>query len=358
MCGQWRLSTGINSDWSIVHIKWDLSSLRARFFPFFFRDKEGTISYPTTGENWVCLSEYKAYLNNSSLYRGTVDVLEVWNFYPDTDDKPFEFIPEIAAQRLIWKKLYKDSGGVEGGQHMMVKCGLNGIFGKTVQTVGMFTDEDGIVHDPPFFNLFWGSWITSSTRARMFDAACQHPESVVMFATDGLFTTSERSVHLSNNLGDWEEPKTSQGMTFVQSGVYFSEHGEKTRGFKKGSITETTILEKWKNKEWKVEGVFRRFVTYGMIATSKLAESIEENMKRLASWEDVTRVLHLTPNGTKREYDPNCNPLQKGGPNPAMRLIPTIPRANDILGMSYPYEIDMVYLAEQSDRADEEQTMV
>lgn len=382
MNGKWKLSQDIESPWSLVHIKWDLSSERARFFPFFYRDEDKCISYPTRGENWVHLPELDAYLENQYLYpNGTVEILEVWNFFPDSDDKPFSFIPELAAQRLVWKKLFKQSGGTQGGQHMMAKTGLNGIYGKTAQTVGMYTDEDGKIHNPPFHNLYWAGRITAATRAKIFDAACMHPESVIMFATDGLFTTRPRNLPYSNKLGEWELSYT-KGATFVQSGVYYfgggkftfigSERGleivqtkenikdqsDKTRGFERGTITEEKILDCWKNRVWKTEGKTRKFITYGMIATSCEEDTIEQNMKRLANWEEVTRELHLTPNGTKREYEPKINPLQKRGPNPATSLIPTIPKWNSQDGMSTPYEIDMVYVADQEEVAETAQMWV
>lgn len=346
MHGEWKLSQKIESEWALVHIKWNLTSNRARFFPFFFRDEDGCISYPTKGENWVCLPEYQSYLKNEYLYQGTVDLLEVFNFFPESEAKPFGFIPELAAQRLIWKREFRDSGGQTGGQHIMAKTGLNGIFGKTAQTVGMYTDEKGKVHTPPFHNLFWASWITASTRARLFDAACQKPEDVVMFATDGLFSLTKPDLPYSENLGEWEL-STCEGMTFVQSGVYYSKKIEKTRGFEKGSITEKMIIEKWLNKEWDADGSTQQFVSYGMLATSCRVETIQKNMKRLANWETKERQLSLTPNGTKREYDPKCNPLQKRGPNPAKNLIPTIPKSNDCIGISYPYELHMEYVLDQ-----------
>ena len=376
MRGTWQYSEEIESEWSLVLVKWELTSTRARFFPFFYRDDDKCISYPQKGMNWVHLCELQAYLKNQHIYAGTVEIHGVWNFFPDSDYKPFEFIPDLAAQRLVWKKLYKSSGGTEGGQHMMAKTGLNGIYGKTAQTVGMFTDEDGEVHNPPFHNLYWAGRVTAGTRAKIFDAACIHPESVIMFATDGLFTTRPRNLPYSNKLGEWELSYT-KGATFVQSGVYYfggekftfigskqglekvqtkenvKDQSDKTRGFEKGTITERDILSMWEQKIWKTTGESKVFITYGIIATSCQPDTIEQNMKRLGNWETKIRELHLTPNGTKREYDPRCNPLQKRGPNPAKRLIPTIPKWNEQVGLSTPYEIDMAYVADQEELAEQ-----
>lgn len=358
MNGYWKESKSIESGWSLIHIKWDLSSKRARFFPFFYRDEDGCISYPTSGENWVHKPEYDAYLKNREIYEGTVEILEVWNFFPDDPDaRPFDFIPDLAAKRLIWKKQYKESGRKEGGQHQMAKTGMNGIFGKTIQNVGMYTDTDGKIHNPPFFNLFWAGRVTAGTRAKVFDTACLDPASVVMFSTDGVFTTKKREVPYSNTLGEWELSSTPH-MTFVQSGVYYSTDIEKTRGFEKGAITEASILEKWEKKIWKAEGSSQSFITFGMIATAQQDVTIEISQKRLANWEVRTRELHLTPNGTKREYDPKRNPLQKGGPNPSKRLIPTIPKGNPSALISYPYELHMEYTREQDELQERMQTQL
>lgn len=329
--GNWCLESEIKSSFAMVHIRWDLSG--QRFYPFFFRTPKHMIVYPTKGENWVWLPEYEAYLKHADKFVGTVEVLEVWNFYPCTDVKPFSFIPDMAAQRLEWKKLAKQTDGLEGGQHVAIKLMLNSLYGKLAQQVGGEKLEDGTWKLPPYLNMAWAGFITASTRASLFDAAMQSPDSVVMFATDGLFTTQELDLPLSNKLGEWEVSRFSR-FTAVQAGVYYRETQDwqslsKSRGFEKGSIQEKDVLEGWKQGpqpnakgeySWEVTGSSRHFITFGRIAVGEKDATIKKNMKRLCSWERKERKLALEPNGTKRMDNPKYDRWKRHE-----RLVPTLP---------------------------------
>jgi hypothetical protein len=329
--GEWLPEKEIKSSFAMVHIKWNLSG--QRFYPFFFRTKNHMIVYPTKGESWVWLPEYEAYLKHADKFVGTVEVVEVWNFYPETDEKPFSFIPDMAKQRLEWKELAKQTDGREGGQHVAIKLILNSLYGKLAQQVGGELLEDGTWKLPPYLNMAYAGYITASTRASLFDSAMQSPDSVVMFATDGIFTTQELDLPLSNKLGEWEVSRFSR-FTAVQAGVYYRETQDwqslsKSRGFEKGSIREKDVLERWEKGyqpndkgEYVCEviGTSRHFITFGRIAVGEKEATIKKNMKRLCCWERKERKLALEPNGTKRMDNPKYDHWKR-----YERLVPTLP---------------------------------
>jgi len=161
----------------------------------------------------------------------------------------------------------------------------------------------------------------------------QNPNAVVMFATDGLFTTDKFAVPLSENLGEWEVSRFSR-FTAVQAGVYYRETQDwqslsKSRGFEKGSITEQKVLETWKDGprqdehgDWQLEvtGSTRQFITFGKIAVGEKPDIIKKNMKRLCNWERKERKLSLDPRGTKRMDDSRYDKYKR-----YERLVPTIP---------------------------------
>ena len=145
---------------------------------------------------------YEAYLKHKDMFQGTVEVMEVWNFYPATDKKPFDFIPDMASQRLKWKRLAKQTNSAEGGQHVAIKLMLNSLYGKLAQQVGGELLEDGTWKLPPYSNMAWGVTSLLAHVQNYLIPQCSIL-SVVMFATDGLFTTETFDLSLTDKLGEW-----------------------------------------------------------------------------------------------------------------------------------------------------------
>jgi hypothetical protein len=341
--GTWKLEKVVNSKFAICHIKWDLHEKdpknKVRIFPFFYRKQSGMIIYSEQGENWVWLPEYEVGLKHLDKYDGTIELIEVWNFYPSTGYKPFSFVDELARKRLEWKALYRKSKGKEGGQNIPAKLGLNSLYGKLAQQIGSHIDaETGEKVPPPFHNIALAGFVTSSTRAKMYDAAMINPQSVIMFATDGLFVNRPiEGLTIGEGLGEWELASVDS-FTALQSGVYFSSSGDKqsakTRGFEVGTITEQMVLDKWNEglpkdgKPWIVTGNTHRFVTIGMLITGEKLWDIK-NEKRYCSWESVPREQAMTPKGTKREIDDIQTPYRHKKWNAAKMLLPTIPARDE-----------------------------
>jgi len=365
--GKWEWSTTIDSEWALVHVEWNLSG--QRIYPFFYRTREGNIIYPEKGEGWYWLPEYTAAKEMYGMYSGRIKRLGAWNFYPASDIKPFEFISRIAKLRLKWKEESRLSGGQTGGQHVTAKGGLNSLFGKTAQQVGGHYDEEtGIFSMPKTHNLFYAGWITSFTRAEMYRQAMRDPEAVIMFATDGLFTTRPLDLNFGKELGQWELTEVKNG-TFVQSGVYFftdisGKRVEKNRGFERGSITEENVLKKWgkgrptTEKPWEVVGSSKAFITFGKLATGVMDGTIKKNFPRLACWETHERVLSLTPSGTKREHDPVLNPMRNRKIRPERDLVPTNPLYNEDYCLDKLISKQYEYLYLKMDLSDRELSLL
>lgn len=366
--GEWKIEKEVKSSFAVCLVEWDLWDINQRIYPFPYRQKDGTIIYPSRGKNWVWVPEYHAAMKHLHKYtNGTIKLLQVINFYPATDEKPFWFVEDMARQRLIWKQAGE-------GQNIMVKLGLNSLYGKTAQQIGGYYDEkkDKIV-PPPYHNLAYAGFVTSSTRAALFDSAMQNPTAVIMFATDGLFTTSAFTLPISKSLGEWECTKVLD-FTAVQSGVYYftTEKGEvkiKSRGFDPTSVSRETIIKTWKEgKSSKVTGRSRKFITFGMIATAQKEDTIKKNMLRLCNWETVDRDLCLYPLNTKRHN--TLNDEYETRRKPSSGLMKTYPKVNadyeESGAISYPYryiyavpvekltEVEKQYLMEVEEATEED----
>jgi hypothetical protein len=77
--------------------------------------------------------------------------------------------------------------------------------------------------------------ITAITRAKLIEAiaSARDPASVIMIATDGLYSTEPLPLECSAALGSWEETIHNSDMFIVQSGVYWflgEDARHKTRG--------------------------------------------------------------------------------------------------------------------------------
>ena len=104
-----------------------------------------------------------------------------------------------------------------------LKLGLNSLYGKMAQRCGR----------GPYHDVVSAGLITAITRARLIEAIGQDPHSVVMVATDAVFSTRPLSLDIGERLGQWEE-KVWPDLFIAQPGVYWSpsdlEKSVKSRG--------------------------------------------------------------------------------------------------------------------------------
>lgn len=303
----------------LYRVRWNLG-LHARLYPFFWRAPDGRVFYPRSGEGWYWWPEVRAALaalsqrgrHRRPVLRGTVDVLEGLTWEPACDHQPFGFIPSLFEQRRRWKK--------EGrGAEKVLKLGLNSLYGKCAQHVG------GTEHDAPAWHqLEWAGYTTSFTRAALFSAAMQAPESIVFLATDGIYSLAPLDLPLGKDLGEWDYQRHT-GLTAVQSGVYWVDNDDGSvaayhRGFDPESIDRAKVLEGWRRGWGRVVARSTRFVGMGQ------ALSGGEQWGRWRQWVEHSRELQLTPLGTKR-----ADIIDR--PRPAHGLVPTAPYDPQLEGL-------------------------
>lgn len=172
---------------------------RDRPQPLFCRSETGNISYPTEVQGWYWTPE--AELVPDFVQGGYV-------FRPDTDDRPFAFIEELYEQR----RLHKQQGNpVERSE----KLALNSIYGKLAQTIG------AIEGPPRWHQLEYAGYITSYTRAKIYQAIALAPDDIIASETDAVFSKVPLDLPLTTNLGDWEETIFEE-ITYIQSGFYYA----------------------------------------------------------------------------------------------------------------------------------------
>lgn len=187
------------------------------FYGFPFRSESGTITYPAYGRGW-----YWSFEAAESIHQ-TFDVEEAWIYVRDCECSPLAFTRDIYVER---NRIGKDGPGI------VLKLALNSLYGKTAQSVGY----------PKYSNPIWASFITAFCRAmiqRFIHSSewCRERgwcgRDVQMIATDSVCTTTRRTdITPSKALGGWSVETHSEGIFFVQPGVYFGSSGKpaKTRG--------------------------------------------------------------------------------------------------------------------------------
>jgi hypothetical protein len=308
-----------------------------RFYPYFFRTDKMQISFPAIGEGYYWYPEFIAGLQCP----GKVDVIEWWQWKPACNHKPFHWIEHYYETRQKWVKQATEEWQLGGEK--IIKLGLNSLYGKTAQQLGGKADSPPVYHQ-----LEWAGYITSATRARLFNAAICKPDSVIGFATDGIFTTEKLQLECSitKAIGAWElkEP-VPDGMTIAMAGVYWWHFGNDynesegqefshfSRGFDKDSMkTPHKILGAWKKGQVSIEVPMHRLIGMGSACAS------ETLWKYRGRFTEGVRELRLDGKSFKRE------PINIAKEKPHKKLVNLEPTQNIEYGYglqtcSHPYPI-------------------
>lgn len=303
----------------LYDVSWDFPPFLP-FYPFFVRDQFGQIIYPRRGRNWIWYPEYDSANRSIPKFGDFVHVHGKWTFETDSTAIPFQFVQELYDYRLKLKKEGK-------GSEKVIKLGINGLYGKTVQQIGYNPETK---RRPPFFFLPWGGLITSFTRATMFEVAYQNASSIIAFATDGIWSKSPLLVTKGLGLGEWDVDEL-KALTIVQSGVYWTtlpdgtEH-QFSRGFNPDELTREKVIQGWKNKEATIETHSTRFVTLGSALSGE-----ERFLTKWRQWVPTPRVVSLGTNGTNKRISASSR-------NPSRGLVPTYAQENSlVVGCDFPY---------------------
>lgn len=293
--GQWIKGEGEPPlGFTLVHVVYDFAD-DLPFYPFFYRNEHKQIRFPAQGEGWYWYPEFEA----AQLCDGKIDVIEWWHWQAACNHKPFHWIPEYYNTRQQWVK-HATEEWQKGGEKI-IKLGLNSLYGKTAQQLG-----GNLKAPPPYHQLEWAGYITSATRARLFTAAMTMPESVIGFATDGIFTTSPLPIECSTTkqMGAWElKTPEPNGMTIAMAGVYWWHLNDKydhfSRGFDKDSMrTPHPVISAWKDGKDSLDIPMYRLIGMG----SACASDVMYEMR--GRFTESMRTLRLNGRSHKRV---DCN---------------------------------------------------
>ena len=171
--------------------------------PFIVDQKNGSITHPNEVQGWYWTPEACLVPN---------DVQGGWVFRPSSDARPFAFMQELYDSRRILK------GPPYNPAERAIKLILNSIYGKLAQTIGW--DRKKML-PPVWHQLEWAGYITSYTRAKIFQAIQQAPAAIIAVETDAIFSTIPLDLPESELLGDWE-CKMHEEVTYLQSGFYYA----------------------------------------------------------------------------------------------------------------------------------------
>jgi hypothetical protein len=127
---------------------------------------------------------------------------DLWVAHRECDCRPFEWVKDVYGERC---RIGSDTRGYP------VKIALASLYGKSAQRCGR----------GPYHDVVSAGLITSMTRASLLEALGQKPHSVVMLATDAVFSRERLSLDIGEGLGQWEE-KVWPDLFIAQSGVYWS----------------------------------------------------------------------------------------------------------------------------------------
>jgi len=319
------------SGFTVVRLQW-LFPARLKYYPLFWRSDKGSIVFPQAGEGWYWFPEYQAALAFAEHYKSNgLTVLEWLHFEPDTDYKPFaEFVRPMYSRRA---ELKASAVAEDGAAQIVLKLGLNSLYGKLVQQLGAEIDEDGaLVKRPPYFQIEFAGYITSATRAKLLLANLETLDSVISFATDGAFSKVQGTFDEGTDLGQWEHI-WHDGMFAVQPGVYATITAGKTKSYTRGYSSEGAereiplICEAWERGE----------TTYRL---ARRLQMVTMNQGRVspALWpyrgcfREQERTLRLDGRNAKRE------PIDLTKKKPAKRLV-RIPVRETSGGMSRAYKL-------------------
>jgi hypothetical protein len=206
------------------------------------RSSRGEITHPTNGKGWYYGSEILA---AEALYPGSHNILRGWTLIRHCDHVPFSRVPDVYRERL---RLGKSAAG------MVLKLGLNSLYGKTAQSIG----------EPAYASYIWAGMITAGCRAKILEAmAIAGPENVTAVATDAIYTVVPINLPSSpeKRLGDWDATTYPGGIMAIQPGVTISYDAEgrgeyKSRGLGKSEFAAHSGAA---ITAWKRMGIFGSF---------------------------------------------------------------------------------------------------
>ena len=328
--GNWeKVSTFHPDTFSIYQVEWDSRNLSdvlsPRFNPFPYRTATNRVIYPGKGKGMYWAPEVASALRHDYPCK----IVDGYVWHPDNPDaRPFSFVPEYYRLRT----LLKSQGDAA---QIVLKLGLNSLYGKMAQQIG----GTGTLI-PPYHQLEWAGYVTGATRARLYDAVMQSPDSIVHLATDGIVSTVPLNLPCGPELGQWEYGEY-EGILEVKAGIYwlYGKDGmvqvEHYRGYERNTLKPDDVLQAWSHNQMAVYVPITRFVTLGRALTS------QEQFKLWRTWHTDNRKVQIThmPHLKLKRQDDMESWVFMGECHPAHGLVPTLPIDYESEDISKPFTL-------------------
>lgn len=250
---------------SVFRVQWYFHTKRI-YYPFPFRNVDNSVIFPRTGERWIYYPELIAAIR-SLRAKDQLRIWEGWEFRRAHGPAPFSVLSELYKRRQEMVK-------VKDPAQMVLKLGLNSVYGKLCQKLGWNEEKNT---SPVFHNLLFAGWITSYIRGMIYGVVSQAQNDVISINTDGIVSKSFLPIRHSSEkeLGGWTLD-THDELIQLQSGVYW--------------------LRKGKHWKERARGL-GRVTGDGETETARLISRNDKIVNRiqtiLNAWEDETRQIYF-----------------------------------------------------------------
>ena len=154
------------------------------------------VTYPTGLRTVVITTEEYRWLKENGEYVKWLGEGIGWVKENDKYPNPFAWLKEMYVKR---KEAKKDNPALA----QTMKLLMNSLYGSTVQRKNGIGDLS---------NFCYGSYITGRARKQMFEVKKRNPDAICNIATDGLLSTEELSLKVSEELGEWEYNEYTKGL--------------------------------------------------------------------------------------------------------------------------------------------------
>ncbi len=285
--GEWKQSkrkTLSDNPYTLYKVEWKTPS-KEYLNPFPFRFKMNgseAIFWPNKGSGYYWQPEVEMAMRYYAKY---IKILEIYEFQPQDNTKPFQFIENLYNSR---RRLLATGNDAQ----IILKLGMNSCYGKVAQSIGWKGQP------PPYQNYFWAGMITSHCRAQVLELAQRNKESIISFATDGVMASEKLVEHnITKQLGGWSVDDVTN-LFVLQPGVYCydgSNHKTiiKSRGFSYRSVNYSALRD-----IWRANGILGDY-HYSETRFIGLGSALQSSppLKNWRRWIKQERVINFSPNG-------------------------------------------------------------
>lgn len=186
-------------------------------------------------EGWEYTGWNSSIVSAQNALNADVDTCCHYGGHIKNTNQPFNWVRDMYEQRREWK-----AKGL--GAQLALKLTMNSLYGKMAQRVG-WNEEKRL--PPKWHQLEWAGWVTSLTRAMLWEVMSRIPiQDLIAVETDGIYTTyspEQLGIKDSKDLGGWEIAEYDEIM-YVQSGMAWLRKGDNWTCKRRGLDTKTFSL--------------------------------------------------------------------------------------------------------------------